>query len=62
MREAMTEKAGAGPDRHEAWSGHLRKGTASFSRTSTRDAAEDAPADDDVVDAEFSEVEDDKKD
>jgi molecular chaperone DnaK len=60
--EAMKEKATALAQIAMKLGEAIYKEEQQASATSTSDAAEDAPADENVVDAEFSEVEDDKKD
>ncbi|TSB04092.1 molecular chaperone DnaK [Sphingorhabdus contaminans] len=60
--EAMKEKATALAQVAMKLGEAIYKEEQQASATSTNDAAEDAPADENVVDAEFSEVEDDKKD
>jgi molecular chaperone DnaK len=60
--EAMKEKASALAQIAMKLGEAIYKEEQQASTASTTDAAEDAPADENVVDAEFSEVEDDKKD
>ncbi len=60
--EAMKEKATALAQIAMKLGEAIYKEEQQASATSTNDATEDAPADENVVDAEFSEVEDDKKD
>ncbi|WP_430446456.1 molecular chaperone DnaK [Sphingorhabdus contaminans] len=60
--EAMKEKATALAQVAMKLGEAIYKEEQQASATSTNEAAEDAPADENVVDAEFSEVEDDKKD
>ncbi|MVZ97503.1 molecular chaperone DnaK [Sphingorhabdus sp. IMCC26285] len=60
--EAMKEKATALAQIAMKLGEAIYKEEQQASAASTNDAAEDAPADENVVDAEFSEVEDDKKD
>jgi molecular chaperone DnaK len=60
--EAMKEKATALAQVAMKLGEAIYKEEQQASAASTNDGAEDAPADENVVDAEFSEVEDDKKD